>query len=85
MCSDWLKIRNGCGTLIYSAGQGLILEVLSKIVTDKSIFYFLLLLLFIYIEKIRLGIKCEQHARQMIHLKCRALFSLKNAKKSHLL
>ena len=21
--SDWLKIRNGCGILIYSAGQGL--------------------------------------------------------------
>ena len=22
-CSDWLKIRSGCGILIYSAGQGL--------------------------------------------------------------
>ena len=25
--SDWLKIRSGCGILIYSAGQGLIINV----------------------------------------------------------
>ena len=32
---DWLKIRNGCGILIYSAGQGLISRRLGKVVLLK--------------------------------------------------
>ena len=32
-------------------------------------------------EKIRLGILCESSARQMIHMKCQALFSLKTIKR----
>ena len=33
--------------------------------------------LFLFSEKIRLGISCESSARQMINLKCQKLFSLK--------
>ena len=31
-------------------------------------------------EKIKLNISCESSARQMIHMKCQALFSLNNVK-----
>ena len=33
-------------------------------------------------EKIRLDISCESSARQMIHMKCPVLFSMKNNKKN---
>ena len=32
-------------------------------------------------EEIRLGISCGSSAKQMIHMKCQALFSQKNMKK----
>ena len=34
-----------------------------------------------FLEKTRFGISCESSARQMIHMKCPMLFSLKNSKK----
>ena len=37
--SDWLKIRSGCGSLIYSAGQGLITTTADM--TLKFLFIFL--------------------------------------------
>ena len=38
-------------------------------------------LIIYFSEKIRLGILCESSARQMIHMKCHVLFSLKKKKK----
>ena len=35
-------------------------------------------------EKISLDISCEASARQMIHMKCQASFSLKKKKSGHL-
>ena len=32
-------------------------------------------------EEIRLGISCDSSPSQLIHMKCQALFSLKNTKK----
>ena len=43
----------------------------SKIVADNIVFFYY------FSEKIKLGISCESSARQMIHMKCQALFSLK--------
>ena len=51
------------------------LKVLSKIEADNIlIFCFFLLLLFFRED----SISCESSARQTIHMKCQALFSLKN-------
>ena len=47
-----------------------------KIVADDSLF-FLFLFLYCFPEKIRLDISCESSARQMIHMQCQALSSLK--------
>ena len=41
----------------------------------------ILIFLIYFIEKIRLGISCESSAKQMIHMKCQVLFSLKSKKK----
>ena len=41
--------------------------------------------LLIFSEKIRLDISCESSARQMIHMKYQALFSLKNIKQIKML
>ena len=38
-------------------------------------------LLLSFSKKIRLGISCDSSARQTIHMKCEALFSLKKKKK----
>ena len=53
----------------------LTLKVVRKFVADH-----ILNLLLFFREKI-LGISCESSARQMIHMKCQILLSLKNTKK----
>ena len=37
----------------------------------------------LFAEKMRLGISCESSAGQMIHMKCQALFSLKEKTKTN--
>ena len=49
----------------------LTLKVLSKIVTDN------ILSSFFFSGKIKLVISCESCARQITHMKCQALFSVK--------
>ena len=51
--------------------------MLSKIVAGNI----LIIILFFFSGKLGLGISCELSALQMIHMKCQALFSLKNEKK----
>ena len=47
-----------------------------KIVTDNIFFVF-----YSFLEKIRLDMSCESSAKQTVHMKCQALFSLNNNKK----
>ena len=48
----------------------------AKFVADDIFFFF-----FFFPEKTSLDISCESSAKQMIHMKCQDLFSLKNKKK----
>ena len=54
--------------------QGVVkVKALSKIEADNilNLFYY-------FSEKIRLGVSCKLSTRQLIHMKCQAVFSLKN-------
>ena len=53
-------------------------KVPSKICSRRHFKIYLYIYLFIFSEKISVDISCESSARQMIHLKCQDLFSLKN-------
>ena len=55
------------------------LNVLSKNCSRRRSNLFIIIIIIIIIrKKIRHGISCESSARQTIHMKCHALFSLKN-------
>ena len=51
-------------------------KALDKIVADSILNFF------IFQRKTRLNISCELSVRQIIHMKCQALFSLKNVKRN---
>ena len=54
--------------------------LITTVASDILIFY--LYIFFFFRKKIRLDILCELSARQMIHMKCQVLFSIKNTETS---
>ena len=54
----------------------------TKVLTVFSLFFFLFLF-FLFLEKRRLDISFESSARQGIHMKCQALFALKDTSKNN--